>query len=504
MNDPIENDETELDLEEEPEVNHEVEKLETLMVSTETALKTLINLADRVKRNGTVDRVSANTIQTLTTGMESMESHFTKYPVASYTGIASTTNLAVTLEGLLGSIVTKTIAAIKAIFKFVVESFKKLWQFTKGKDKEYGDMVKKAQPMLTCDYAPLDDNEIIDHIATRLNDNPSVIFLGTGKGKMSDSGPSNYAKNVHSLEHVVYKEVTIWVEELIHKLSSGKLSAKEIISVDVQDITSSNIVKITESLIGCFTVGPYSDSIEAVIDGINAEGNEKGSYTISTAAEINAWRIGFAKTFGNNQLKPDSMDGYIGGETFALLEKCEAEIVTLLKSPDCTPELNSAYQACTVNVRRCFHALKAVTQFRLRFYKNVSIGLGIMNTLPKGKKTHGDFEPSNNLKRFVEEGDLNTIRVALRFELNELSNDNHALIKAMKYTKERTPGLFEEYKVVAYAREIGKNRDSQEDTEYYGLQVTYLKTNFCEKRFLHLIEVRQVLRDNKVDGFAPR
>jgi hypothetical protein len=145
MNDPIENDETELDLEEEPEVNHEVEKLETLMVSTETALKTLISLADRVKRNGTVDRVSANTIQTLTTGMESMESHFTKYPVASYTGIASTTNLAVTLEGLISTIAKAILEAIKAAWKFICESVTQAFK-AKTRNREKFEQYQKSLP----------------------------------------------------------------------------------------------------------------------------------------------------------------------------------------------------------------------------------------------------------------------------------------------------------------------------------------------------------------------
>ncbi|MNH11390.1 hypothetical protein D3C72_813810 [compost metagenome] len=40
-------------------------------------------------------------------------------------------------------------------------------------------------------------------------------------------------------------------------------------------------------------------------------------------------------------------------------------------------------------------------------------------------------------------------------------------------------------------------------SEYYELQVVYLKTNYAKERFLHLIEVRELLRQQGVEGFAP-
>ena len=112
-----------------------------------------------------------------------------------------------------------------------------------------------------------------------------------------------------------------------------------------------------------------------------------------------------------------------------------------------------------------------------------------------------NYEPSFNLKRFVAERDLLTIRTALRMELNDNSLTAADLRAALAWTSSEVPGLLEAFSEKSFAR--GMESDQRLWTnQYYDLQVVYLKTNYAEERFLHLIEVRDHLRQQGAEGFA--
>lgn len=116
---------------------------------------------------------------------------------------------------------------------------------------------------------------------------------------------------------------------------------------------------------------------------------------------------------------------------------------------------------------------------------------------------HSNYLPSDNLRNFVAEGDLPTIRTALRLELNDNRLTAADLRAALAWTQHRVSGLLDAYADKAFAR--GMDTDPQGWTsQYYELQVVYLKTNFAEERFLHLIEVRERLRQQGVEGFVAR
>jgi hypothetical protein len=115
---------------------------------------------------------------------------------------------------------------------------------------------------------------------------------------------------------------------------------------------------------------------------------------------------------------------------------------------------------------------------------------------------NGVFTPSNNLRVFVEEGELLTIRTALHMELNDNRHDSHALRLALDWVKAREADLFEAYNEIPSSR---KNIDQDQrnwTSDYYYEQEVYLDSNFCEERFLHLIEVRERLRQQGVKGFV--
>lgn len=118
-----------------------------------------------------------------------------------------------------------------------------------------------------------------------------------------------------------------------------------------------------------------------------------------------------------------------------------------------------------------------------------------------GRNETSSYSPSAMLKKFIAEGDLLTIRTTLRMELNDNSLSGADLRAALAWAKTQLKGLLEDYSEKSFAR--GMNADRKHwDSQYFENQVVYLKANFCEERFHHLIEVREVLRQQNAEGFT--
>lgn len=115
-----------------------------------------------------------------------------------------------------------------------------------------------------------------------------------------------------------------------------------------------------------------------------------------------------------------------------------------------------------------------------------------------------NYTPSANLRKFVEEGNLLTIRTALRMELDDNSLRSADLRAALAWSKPKVLGLFDTYSEAAFARGMEAVDQATWTSSYYESQVVYLKSNFCEERFRHLIEVRNFLCQQGVLGFEPR
>jgi hypothetical protein len=131
---------------------------------------------------------------------------------------------------------------------------------------------------------------------------------------------------------------------------------------------------------------------------------------------------------------------------------------------------------------------------------------GFTPTVAASRKVQGQmgngssiYQPSSNLKRFVEEGDLLTIRTALRMELSDEHLGSADLHSALMWAKSRVPGIFEDYLEGSFARGLTSER-SQWTPDYFTLQVTCLKGNFSEQRLLHLIDVREHLRGSSASS----
>jgi hypothetical protein len=124
------------------------------------------------------------------------------------------------------------------------------------------------------------------------------------------------------------------------------------------------------------------------------------------------------------------------------------------------------------------------------------------NNKPAGGRSEtSGYSPSSMLKKFVAEGDLLTIRTTLRMELNDNSLNSDDLRAALAWANTQLAGLLEAYSEKSFARGMDADRKHW-DSQYFENQVVYLKANFCEERFLHLIEVREVLRQQNTEGFA--
>lgn len=114
-----------------------------------------------------------------------------------------------------------------------------------------------------------------------------------------------------------------------------------------------------------------------------------------------------------------------------------------------------------------------------------------------------DTEIPERIKGFLKTNDLLQIRTSLRLEFNDNGETQENLLYLLNWAKKQRSDLFEPYAVNAFAREIDEDVANW-DSSYYDRQIVYIKTNFSEKRFVHLIEVREKLRKAEVEGFKAK
>lgn len=104
-------------------------------------LQTILTVRERIVLEGGVSRLQAQTLKTISTGLESMESHFQQFPVLSYSQLPSKTNLKVTQEGI-GSVIWET---IKRIAKAILNAIVKGWNFISSLAKKIYGLFFRSQ-----------------------------------------------------------------------------------------------------------------------------------------------------------------------------------------------------------------------------------------------------------------------------------------------------------------------------------------------------------------------
>lgn len=102
----------------------------------------------------------------------------------------------------------------------------------------------------------------------------------------------------------------------------------------------------------------------------------------------------------------------------------------------------------------------------------------------------------------TENFDLLRAQTALQVEIYDISNDAAYLTQAIQWAEKKVNNIFLPYEVDMFKNSISENK-SDWGADYFDIQTVYLGKNFSKKRYLHLIEVRQYLRDHRVEGFVP-
>jgi len=121
---------------------------------------------------------------------------------------------------------------------------------------------------------------------------------------------------------------------------------------------------------------------------------------------------------------------------------------------------------------------------------------------PQRQPDNFGYSPSNILVKYIREKNMLGIRTALRMELFDRKLDGGALRTALNWVKKQIPNLCEPYIEKDFSGPMDQSRDHW-NKDYFFTQEVYLDTSFTEERFLHMIEVREHLRQRGVEGFVP-
>ena len=140
----------------------------------------------------------------------------------------------------------------------------------------------------------------------------------------------------------------------------------------------------------------------------------------------------------------------------------------------------------------------------LRRVKAKGFAPSIKNFAQEVDPLNSSFRPKSNLKKTLETKgvDLMLARHALRFEIYDASNATEYLLNAVEWAEVKVPDIFEPYKVCMFNEAISEDEQDWVP-DYYSLQIAFLGGNFSKERFLHVIKVRQYLRDKGFEEFLP-
>lgn len=150
------------------------------------------------------------------------------------------------------------------------------------------------------------------------------------------------------------------------------------------------------------------------------------------------------------------------------------------------------------------HLLAMRTYFRKKSYKGFAPLSHSESTTQPPKRKHNmpQYQPSENLKRTVQTGNVIAIRVALQHEMGNMRLSQQDLIEAANWVEESKREVFLPYEEKKFTRPIDPQREAW-DVNYHDSQVVSLENNFSKERFLHVLEVREHLRQRGEPRFMP-
>lgn len=166
------------------------------------------------------------------------------------------------------------------------------------------------------------------------------------------------------------------------------------------------------------------------------------------------------------------------------------------------------FEECIIGVKDIFSIprIKHLLEVRDFLRKRGDAGFKPIPIKTPGASTvmHAKFHPKENLKENfqTENFDLLRAQIALRLEIYDISNESTYLEQAIQWAEQKTKNIFLPYEVDIFKKSISEEK-SDWTPDYFDIQTEYLSKNFSKERYLHLIKVRQYLRDHHVAGFAP-
>lgn len=164
---------------------------------------------ESIKTKAAIGRDTAEEIKALAQGFESLNAHFKRIPILSYTKAPSKTNLAITQESLLGSIGEAILKAITVVLKLIREVFSYLLDALlnrKASLVKVDALVVKAVALL--DYVntwiPLAPSEVATQATTALASvqNKHVGLMGRRWNALLHHGlksPDTYRRSYQTL-----------------------------------------------------------------------------------------------------------------------------------------------------------------------------------------------------------------------------------------------------------------------------------------------------------------
>lgn len=165
------------------------------------------------------------------------------------------------------------------------------------------------------------------------------------------------------------------------------------------------------------------------------------------------------------------------------------------------------FEQCMTEAKEVFSLERLEHLLAVREYLRKMGAVGFKANYQKNKfhqMPNNEFQPSENLASHFKNVGTDPLKaqIALRLEIYSIDRSSDYLIKAVDWAESKAPHVFQSYEASALKKAISTNKNDW-DTDYFDIQTEYLSRNFAKERYLHLIEVRQYLRDKGVEGFVP-
>jgi len=165
------------------------------------------------------------------------------------------------------------------------------------------------------------------------------------------------------------------------------------------------------------------------------------------------------------------------------------------------------FEQCISEAKEVFSLERLEHLLAVREYLRKMGTVGFKANYPKNtfhQMPSNEFQPSENLVSHFQNIGTDPLKaqIALGIEIYSIDKSSDYLIKVVNWAESKSPNIFQNYETSALKKAISTNKNDW-DTDYFDIQTECLSRNFSKERYLHLIEVRQYLRDKGVEGFVP-